>query len=346
MRDRLLAACLLAALPAGPAAARSAPVEEKPLPVGRTAKLLEGGAVWTVEGRVRVPRGVELTVLKDCTVRAKGSGPAVIEVEGGFDAVGVLGSEVIFENVTVEPQAAYEKIHMDMVIFRGGGGVRTPKDVAVEGSILLQNADFLKGSSVDLLYRSGSVALFSSCSEEPVRLRSRRAEGATKDAVKIGVGGCNQLGKERNRCTPHSRRTGLPKGLEVVGGDEVTLTNSRVGGPLVAVRDWGRKLVFEGMKVDAERLEISQGEPGRYVGASCSRCDFPGTKIYVSSPPSDRADDRLVLDRCWFRGLLEPKAILDKVVGDGADDPKNNGVRVAVVKPSDRPLELAGEADR
>jgi hypothetical protein len=329
------------AAPPRPAAAQD---RSRPLPVDRTRKLIEEEAVWTVEGRVRIPRGIEVTVLRNCIIRAKGSEPAVIEVEGGFDAVGVLAKEVVFENVVVEPQAKFEKIHMDMVIFRGGGGVRTPKDASVDGSLAVENVDFLKGASFDVEFTRGSVALATACALGNSRIRTTDREGTGPSQVRIVVRGCNQ--DPEHYCTPHSRRVGLVGGLEVDGGDEVTVITNRLGGALAAVRNWGRKLIFDGNKVTAGKLEFSHVEAGRFPLVQCAKLDVYAAKVSATAPPKKGVRDVLTMDRCWFRGIVEPKRIFEDVILDGSDDPESNGVRVQLPKINERAMCLAGSEDK
>jgi len=337
---------LLASAPAAPVPAEGddPPAKERPLPVDKTRKLIEEGTVYTVEGRVRVPKGVEVTILRNSRVVAKGSQPAVIEVEGGFDAIGVFTREVIFENVTVEPQAKYERIHMDMVIFRGGGGIKTPKDVPVEGYVLLENLDFVNGAAMDVTYQTGSVELSTVCSDTPVRIRAVDKEGSSKNQVRVFIRGCPQ-----NRfypCTPHGGRVGLTGGLEVDGGDDVTVQLSRVGGALCAVRNWGQKLIFDGMKVNAAKVEFSHRAAGMFQRVQCAKCDVYSSEWSARAPVEKGVKDTFTVDRCWFRGRTDLKEIFDQVVKDGADDPEKNGVRVQIPKVNARPLELAGPVER
>jgi hypothetical protein len=340
----VIAACLVPGpLPAAPASEEK-PGKERPLPVDRTRKLIEEEAVYTVEGRVRIPRGVEVTVLRSSKIVAKGSSPAVIEVEGGFDAIGVFGREVIFENVTVEPQAKYERIHMDMVIFRGGGGFRTPKETPVEGYLLLENLDIVSGAAMDVLYQAGSVELSTVCAETPVRIRAVEKEGSSKNQVRVFVRGCPQ--DPMKKCTPHGGRVGLTGGLEVDGGDDVTVQLSRVGGALCAVRNWGQRLIFDGMKINSRKVEITHRKAGQFQRVQCAKCDVYSQEWLAHAPLEKGVKDTFTVDRCWFNGVTDLKEIFEKVVQDGADDPEKNGVRVQIPKVNARPLELAGPVER
>jgi hypothetical protein len=321
----VIAAAAFCPSPAAPAVPQDPPAKEKPLPVDKTRKLIEEGAVYTVEGRVRVPKGVELTLFRNCRVIAKGSAPAVIEVEGGLDAVGVFEREVIFEGVTVEPQAKFERIHMDMVIFRGSGGLRTPKDTSVR-------------------FHSGSVELATVCAEAPTRIVCVNPEGSKQNNVRVFVRGCPQ--KVMAKCTPHGSRVGLTGGLEADGGDDMTVQLSRIGGALCAVRNWGQRLIFDGLKINSTRVEITHREAGKFQRVQAAKCDVY-SKEWIASAPADKVlKDTLTLDRCWFNGITEVKRIFDEVIKDGADDPEKNGVRVQIPKVNARPHELAGPAGK
>ena len=110
----MLAAMLSASAAAGPRRGR-----EIPFPAGKTAILRQEKVTYVVEGRVKIPVGVEVTCLRDVYIVGKGSG-AVIEVEGRLKVHGVGAREVIFENVAVELKPKFESVHMDMAIFRKG----------------------------------------------------------------------------------------------------------------------------------------------------------------------------------------------------------------------------------
>jgi hypothetical protein len=315
-----------------------------PLPVDRTQKLIRENAVYSVEGRVRVPKGVEITVLRNVKIVGKGSGPAVIEVEGGFDCIGVFSREVILENVTVEPCAKFERIHMDMAVFRGTGGIRTPKDTPVDGYLFLENFDMCGSSVLDVWFQAGSVKLSSACFDNAVKARVTAPPGKDKDQVRVFFRGCTD--EPTHKCTPHGHRMGFSGGLEVDGGDDVTIQLSRVAGGLCAVRNWGKRLIFDGIKVKSSRLEFHHEKAGSYQRVQCAKCDIYSGAVRASAPPDKVLRDTFVMDRCWWGGIPDPRQVLEKVVTDGADEPETNGVRVVLPKVNERPLELAGPHDR
>lgn len=316
----------------------------RPLPVDKTRKLIEEGAVYTVEGRVRIPRGIELTVLRNCKIQGTGSGPAVIEVEGGFDCIGVFSREVILENVLVEPCAKFERVHMDMAIFRGSGGIRTPKDVAVEGAFMLENFDMVGQAAMDVTLQTGNVELSSACFDNPTRIKVVTPPGKDKDQVRIFVRGCHQ--EPMHKCTPHGGRVGLVGGFESDGGDDVTIQLSRIGGALCAVRNWGQRLIFDGNKVNSGKLVFSHRKAGQYQRVQCAKLDVYSDEVSASAPADPNLKDTFTMDRCWFKGLADPREVFAKVIKDGEDDPTANGVRVNLPKVNTRPLELSGDHDR
>jgi hypothetical protein len=315
---------------------------ERPFPVDKTQILSDEKVVYTVEGRVRIPRGVEITCQRDVHIRGIGSSPAVIEVEGALKVTGVGSREVIFEKVTVEPCAKFLAIRLDMTWFRDGGGVKTPADVPVEGDLQMEMVDLSKGAGFDVLFHTGQVVLSSICTDGPTRIRTVPPAGSKAGKVRVFIRGSGQGGK----CPNHTARIGFGGGLEVDGGDDVIIQLSRVGGGLCAVRNWGQRLIFDGIKVNADRLEFSHVEAGRFQRAQCAKCDIYSSVVSTMAPPAQGMKDTFTMDRCWWKGLVNPKEVLEKVVKDGADDPEKNGTRVVLPKVNERPLELAGPVDR
>jgi len=339
---RLPPAIALLGFLAFPSASGAVPDEERPFPVDRTQILSEEKVVYTVEGRVRIPRGVEITCQKDVHVKAKGSGPAVIEVEGSLKIRGVATREVILDGITVEPCAEFVAIRIDSTWFRNGGGVKTPGETPVKGDLFLELCDLSKGAGFDVLFHTGEVRLSSICTDGKTRIRTVPPPGAKAGSVRVFLRGSGQGGT----CTNHSARVGFGGGLEIDGGDDVTVQLSRIGGSLCSVRNWGQRMIFDGNKVNAPKLVFGHRTAGQFQKVQCAKLDVYSTEIVVDAPPSESLKDTFPMDRCWFKGETNPKTILDTLVKDGADDPAKNGTRVALPKVDARPHELAGSVDR
>jgi len=329
-------ALLAAVLAAGPAAARAEEGTrvEKPFPVSKTTILREEKTVYTVQGRVRIPRGVSISCQKDVYIKAR-EGPAVIEVEGTLELQGVSAREVILEGVTLEPCERFQELNVDSAIFRKGGGIRTPKGKACEGKLFVELSHFMTGTTVDVALSGGSVDLASSTFLDPVVVRGVDPEGSTGNRVRLVARGC--AGGAGN--------IGFGGGIVVENVDDVVLQFSRMGGALTAVRNWGTVFRFDANKVNSGTLEFSHGRAGKLPKATVVKCDIYSQRVVAKAPADAAVKDVLVLERCWFRGETDPKVLTSKIVTDGAGDAAN-GARIAFGKINDRPLELAGAVDR
>ena len=325
--------------------ASASPAEPLPFPCDRSQILSKDKSIYTVEGRVHIPKGVEVSVQKDIIIRGKGGAPAVIEVEGSLTVHGVYQREVFFENVTVEPCPQFTQITMDMTVFRGeSGGVKTGRDQSVEGPLQIEQFDFIGGATMDVTFAAGSVVLSSVCANNPIRIRTLKPPGKENNNVRIFLRGCPQ--DPQVLCTPHGSRVGLVGGLEVDGGDDVTLQLSRIGGDLAAVRNWGQRLIIQGLKINSTLLEVTNAKAGQFQRVQFANCDIYSNTVTVSAPLEKGVKDTLTMDRCWFKGVVDPKKIFADTVKDSEDDPAKNGVKVILVKPEERAKELAGPLEK
>jgi hypothetical protein len=323
---RKAGAALLLALAASPSApAAGALPEEKPFPVpDRSVILREEGTIYLVEGRVRIPKGIEIAVQKDVYIRAKGGAPAVIEVEGDFKVHGVSAREVIFEGVTVEPAPAFGEIQLDSCIFRKGGGLATPKDGSADGEILLQFCRFEDKSRCDLALAGTSLQVLDSSTSGPLRIRGAGSP-EKPNRLKAVVRGGNH------------------RGLEARGIADLTVRlNGLLSDPLVLADV--ATLVFDGNKVEGKELRIEQSRAGGFARTQFMKCDLYAKALVFRAPVQAGKSDSLVLDKCWFEGITDPAKIAERI-RDAADDP-STGVKVSVQNPLERPLELAGRLNR
>jgi hypothetical protein len=319
-RASALAALLALAAPAAPA-----PPDEKPFPVAdRSMILREEKTVYLVEGRIRIPRGVEISCQKDIYIRAKGSAPAVLEVEGSFKAHGVSAREVIFEGVTVEPAAAFGKIQIDTCIFRKGGGLATAKDASVEGDLVLQAVGFEDSARCDVAMKAGSLQVLDSSGSGPLRIRGTSAEGKP-NRLKAVVRGSTFYG------------------MEASGVADLTVRINTIRSNPAVFRDCGA-FQFDGNKVEAKEISFLQSKPGGFARTEVKKCDLYSPRIVFRAPADPKVGDTVTLVNCWFEGVVDREGIAARIQ-DAADDPGNN-VRATVQNPQKRPLELAGSVNR
>lgn len=315
---RAPAAAALALLLAGGSAPGAPAGEPRPFPVDRTVILKEEKAVYIVEGRVTIPRGVEVTCQKDVTIRAPGGGTGTIVVEGSLVIRGVARGEVVMEGVTVEPAGTFTDIHLDTCRMTGGGVV-TGRERPATGMLTVENCTLQGGARIEVEMTGGKAKVFSVLAGSPTLIRGVDREGTV------------------NRLFSNVWTSEFA-GFTAENVSDLTLRSNLLKGERVLLRD-NPVLVLDGNRVEAPELRIEQSAAGRFSRTTVTKCDLLSTALVFRAPADPKRNDTLVLDKCWFEGRTDPKEIAERI-RDAADDPENN-VRVAVVKPMKRPLDLA-----
>ena len=308
------------------AAAAGAPQETtKPFPpCDRSTILREEKVIYVVDGRVRIPRGVEISIQKDVRLRAKSPAGAFLEVEGALKVHGVPTREVILEGVTVVPVGQFGRIHLDTCIFRGGGGVRTGREGTATGPVRLENLQLGEAARVDLALGGLDVDLFGVRTIGPIRIRGVDGEDAP-NRLKVALRNCSSDGLEAENVADLTVR------INVIREGPATLKDCGV-------------LVFDGNKVRSREILFLQSRAGGHARTQVMKCDFYSERIVFRAPLDPQRADRVVLDKCWFEGETDPGKIAGILV-DGADE-KDSNARLSVSNPQKRPLELAGALDR
>ena len=323
------ASLVLAALAVfAPTAARRATAAEGavPFPVNRSRILRAEGTVYTVTGRQTIPAGVEVSCQKDVVIRGE-TKDATLVVAGSLQVHGVSSREVIFDGVVVEAAADSEDVHLDMCEFRGGGGVRSPKDQAVDGKLFLENVTFTTGAKLDVTMERGNLDLSAVTSKAPVRLSFRDPEGA-----------------RRNSCRVTVRGSSLDGGLFIDNAADLTVRLSSMGGDLSRFTD-NDVLTFDGNKVTSKTLSFVQTRNGRFGKTKLQKCDIYSTSLVARSPVGKKTSERISVDKCWFNDRTREKDLRTGLIKDGKDDPENAAV-FRFKKINGRPLELGGSRQR
>ena len=298
---------------------------EKPFPAtDRSLILREEGITYVIDGRVVIPRGVEISCQKDVHIRSKSKTPAFIAVEGSLKVHGVSSRDVIFENVFVEPGPEFDEIQLDTCIFRKGGGLATPKDGKAAGRILVQGCSFESGARVDVAMNSESFQFLDSGASSALKLR--------------GVPGKD--GRSRLKGIVRAARV---FGIEAIGVADLTVRLSHLRSDPLLLRDC-EVLCFDGNKVEGKDLKFEQTKAGGFARTEVMKCDLYTKTISFKAPADPKRDDAVVLDKCWFQGVTDSKGIAERI-RDAADDPAQN-VRASALNPQERPLELAGAVVR
>jgi hypothetical protein len=318
------------------ASAQGAPAEgpaEKPLPFDKTT-ILPSGGTYVVEGRVRIPKGVEITVQKDTTLVGRGK-DATIEVEGELQIHGVGDSMVVMEGITIEVQPVFGDVRLDMVKVTGASrGVVTPKGKSADGRIFIQNTQFEGQAGLDVTMTGNEVDLQRVYVRAPVRVKAVDPAGSTGNRVKLNL---------LNNCSgPKSVEPGaLQGGIVVERVHEVIVRACRIGGDKASFTDC-ESVTFDANQVNCASVEITQSAAGRFGQTSISKCDVRCQKIVLFAPAAPGKTEIVPVDKCWFEGETDEAAVRTKFLRDKDDDAKC-GVRADVTKLMERPLELAGK---
>jgi hypothetical protein len=307
---------------------------EKPFPVARSVILKEGGVKYIVEGRVVIPKGVEISCQKDASVVGRGKG-ATLVIEGDLAVHGVSTREVVFENLTIELAEKFEECRLDMTILRKGARLRSASGKSVDGQLHIELTEFEGDSDIDVVFHGGSIQMRATCSDAPVKIKVTNPPNADGNRVKVFVFGCSQ----------RPDHPGLAGGISVEGARDCLVRLSRIGGQLSSFRNC-RTLQLDGVKIDSKRLELKQTKPAEFRRTKVLKCDIYSAKVAIHAP---RGDGRIVgkvrFERCWFRYRKDPKTIHTEVLTDGRDDPRN-AARIILGKVNTRPLELGGAVER
>jgi hypothetical protein len=331
MAWRVVAGALLASsIACGAAAAADA---EKPLPFDHTT-ILPSGGVYFVEGRVRIPKGVEITIQKDTKLVGHGK-DAVIEVEGQLQIHGVGDSKVLVDGVTFEAQPTFGDIRLDMVKVTGTSrGIVTPKGKSADGRIFVQNTEFEGVAGLDVTMIGNEVDLQRVYVRAPVRVKGVDPEGSSGNKVKLNL---------LNNCSGSAtvEPGALMGGIVVERVHEVVVRACRIGGEKASFSDC-EMVAFDGNQVRCAAVEFKWSEPGHLGNTSITKCDVLAEKVSAWAPAAPGKIEKIPCDKCWFEGETNEKTVREKYLRDRDDDPKC-GVQFDVTKLMENPLLIAGK---
>jgi hypothetical protein len=333
MRRTLAAATAAAWLVASAHGAAGDGATERPLPVDRTT-ILPSGGTYVVEGRVRIPKGIEITIQKDTKLVGRGK-DATIELEGELQIHGVADSKVLMENVTIEVQPQFGDVRLDMVKVSGASrGVVSPKGKPVDGRIMIMNTEFEGASGLDVTMSGNEVDLQRVYVRAPVRVKAVDPAGQPGNRVKLNL--------LNNYTGPTTVEPGaLMGGVLVDNVHEVVVRACRIAGEKARFTDCD-EVTFDANQVLCSSVEITHSAPGGFAKTSISKCDVRCQSILLFAPAAAGKTEIVSVDKCWFEGETDEKAVRTRFLRDKDDDAKC-GVRADVTKLMERPLELAGK---
>jgi hypothetical protein len=100
------------------------------------------------------------------------------------------------------------------------------------------------------------------------------------------------------------------------------------------------------MKINSDKVEITHEKSGQFQNVQCAKLDVYSESVTAFAPITKNIKDTLTMDRCWFKGITDPKEVRAKVLHDADGDPSKNGVHIQLPKINERPLELAGPLEK
>ena len=316
-RSRQLAGSALVLLLGGAALAA-----QQPLPVDRSVVLKTEGAEYTVEGRVVIDRRFNFASQRAITIRGIGPDPTLV-VAGSFEAKAVLGGANRFENLTIELAPECRKLYLANVDWVSGGGIRTaqgaPSSAIVFGEHLRMN------SRIEVEMLAGSIDLQASRFAAPVVVR-----GLMQSDRKPNATGVKLL----------TNTDGFLAGLEVTGVADALVRHSLLAGSRVLLERVA-SFDLDGNLVRCDLLDLRAAHYTGFQKSMVRNCDFYGARVRIFAPVEGDKRLSLTMQHCWFRGLTDPKAILEQFVNDGTQN-SECGVLASFTRISAQPLGLGG----
>ena len=328
MRWARVAMSLAGALWAAGSVSELPAADPKPLPIERTQILHGDDAIYFVEGRRKIPKGVEISIQKGIKVVGRGEGAAIV-VEGSLQVHGVRKLECVFADLVIEPAAKFEEIHLDMVVFGGkGGGVMTGKDAPCDGRLFIENTIVKAPCLIDVSMSGNQVDVQRVNCDTPLCLRGVDPKSGPNSVKAMVMTSYPQSGGN----------WALEGGLLVENVADVTVRNNVIAGNACVVTDCD-SVTFDANKVSSKTLEFRQSAAGRFGRTRMQKCDLYTGKIVLFAPPVKGRAESLYCDKCWFQAGIDEKTLREEVFQDAEDDPAS-GVTVDFKKIMEKPLGL------
>jgi len=309
---------------------------QKPFPL-KTTTLKRDGAVYTVEGRVRIPRSQTIVSLRH--MKLKGIGPdAVLEVAGKLEMKAVTGGAVTIENVTIELLPDCKELALTSATFTGTSGLRSSEEGPNSAKVYLSSTKFRGKAACDLKMSGGRVDLHQSHSDSPVRIMG--VHPSEKNRAKLTVRLLSNNGTE------NGRPTGLMGGLFLTGAWDASITSCDMAGAHSVIAN-NRGLLFAANNMRSKLAEFRQDAPKAFARTKIQNSDFRGPDTLFFAPVNPAKPDkltRIILDGCYFQRRTDSDIIRDLLIRDSGREPKS-GMLVTFKKISERPRNLGGKAE-
>ena len=302
--------------------------DEKPLPTRRSVILNRSGVTYFVEGRQTIPWACEISMSQGVKIVGRGEDPVLV-VAGSLQLHGTRAKKVFIEGLVIEPAAKFREIRLDMVTFKSSGGIRNDDQQPAAGSIVVENSLFEdSGVDFDVTLTAGKVQILDSVFAGRVVIDGVVPKGKLRNALSVNIIGCG------------GTSSGLGGGLFLTGANKVVVRNSRLGGELTEFRNCAA-ITFDGNKVSAKQLHFFQKN---FAKTKLQKSDFYCETLILCAPPRTRKQ-RVLIDKCWFKGLTRATDINREVIQD-CKDHKDWGAVAMFRQIKRQPLMLGGPQDQ
>ena len=279
---------------------------QTPFPTEQNARLEELGTVFTVSGRMRVPRRVSLECFRSVKIQGKGD-DATLEISGNVKMRAATGGKIEFVDVWVELTPECKEITLGDVIFKGKGGIRPSPDGPIDMKIELERLEIDNTAAMTLEAAGGSILMDGCWTRGPLTIRGVPRSATTKSGLTLAIYGSSGEVERRIR--------GLLGGVTIEGLKDGTLRTCDIAGPQALFLD-NRKLAIDGCNLRAKRVEFKNTAPGGFAGLKITKNDFRAAKLVLVSPPQAEKQERLSFETCYFRGLEDIDTIRKEMLED------------------------------
>ncbi len=299
---------------------------QTPFPADRTTDLREDGATYTVEGRVKIPRNVSITALRQMTVRGNGT-DSVLELSGALKLKAATGGKIKLIDVWLELTPDCKELVLSHVQFFGRGGIRPAPDGPADTKIFMEYTDFLERATLTLEMTGGELDIQSSRMTTTATIRGIPRSEKSNSKLDVMILGCT------------GREQGLLDGLVIESAKSVLVRNCDIAGSESRFVD-NEKLDFDGNNARCRALEFRQTTFGGFKRTKVHNTDFTTPRVLFHAPTDGDKAERLKLDHCYFDGMEDPATIKERLIEDAERDPEN-GVLIQFSRISPTPLGLA-----
>jgi hypothetical protein len=250
--------------------------------------------------------------------------------------IGIPGGACYISNLSIELAPRFRLVRLYETRFRDGGGIFAHAEKPATGTLVIENVELLRKVKLDVTMQGGKLRLLGTMFFQPVHIRAVPEEGKSRATLKVDI--ISNFAKPREKRSDWSDYSGFLEGFFLTGAHKPVVRNNRFRGKAEIVDCPG--LTFDGNKVDTDRLVIRHTRNGGFQRTKIQKCDFSLKELVLSSP-AGKAKEKVPIDKCWFRGVTDPKSVHQSFIRDGHDS-KECGVKAVLRKINKTPLKLAG----